>query len=133
MTDTLDKWAEYEPFDRAGLTEWTDVFECDEDGCENRVAVYDPYGTCGLVLCAQHSDSGAAVAGPIQFAEPVYCYDSDWEYDSEPEPDDSDWEYITDEETPVIDAADKVAAIALGLFSSYLITRVLAKASARCT
>lgn len=71
-----NEWIEFEPFDRAGLTEWTGVFDCDEDGCENRVAVYDPYGTCGLVLCAEHND-GEAVAGPIDFAEP------DWDEEIE--------------------------------------------------
>ena len=60
--------------------EWTDIFDCDEDGYENRVAVYDPYGTCALVLCAEHN-GGAAGAGPIDFPpEPEEeDGDADWE------------------------------------------------------
>lgn len=78
---TEAEWAEYEPFDRAGLAEWTDVFTCDHDDCESRVAVYDPYGTCTLVLCAEHN-GGAAGAGPIDY----------------PPEDDFDFEDFDDEE-----------------------------------
>ena len=78
------EWTQYEPFDRAGLEEWTDVDCCDEDGCENRVAVYDPYGTVCLVLCAEHNGGTACAGG----------------YPEPPEPDDEegDWVPWTDED-----------------------------------
>jgi hypothetical protein len=65
-----EDWAEYEPFDRAGLKEWTDVYDCDDDDCENRVAVYDPYGTVCLVLCAEHNHGVACAGGYPEPPEP---------------------------------------------------------------
>jgi hypothetical protein len=50
-------------FDRRGFRQWTDVFDCDACGV-NYVAVYDPYGTCALVICAS-CNGGSAIAGPI--------------------------------------------------------------------
>ena len=62
------------PCDTGGKTKWTHVFECDD--CDvNKVAVFDPYGTCALVLCAACT-GGEAGAGPIM--EP-------WEPDEEEE------------------------------------------------
>ena len=58
------RWAEYEPFDRAGLTKWNAIHTCDVDGCENRVAVYDHYGTVAVVLCAEHN-GGMSTFGPV--------------------------------------------------------------------
>jgi hypothetical protein len=53
--------------DTGGKTKWTHVFECDD--CDvNKVAVFDPYGTCALVLWAS-CNGGEAAAGPIYYAE----------------------------------------------------------------
>ena len=71
-----DQWAEYEPFDRAGLTEWTHVYEC--AGCTDRVAVYDPEGIHRIVLCAEHSGTGKATVD-----YPPEGFEDDDDYDFE--------------------------------------------------
>jgi hypothetical protein len=53
--------------DTCGLKTWTHVFVCDD--CDvNKVAVFDPYRTCALVLCAP-CNGGETAAGPIYYAE----------------------------------------------------------------
>jgi hypothetical protein len=118
-----DEWAEYEPFDRAGLKKWTHVFEWDDDDCDNRVAVYDPYGTCGLVLCAKHN-GGAAGAGPIDY--PPWDDEDDFDDDAFDD-DDFDEENQFDDEVAPLDAAEKLSTTILGFPSSYLVIRTISK------
>jgi hypothetical protein len=97
----VSQWDEYEPFDRNGLTRWTDVFSCDEDGCDKMVAVYDPYGTCALVLCAEHSGFGRAGAGPIDYPPGCEGDDKDDDLQLEDYEEDDDW---CDDDREIIEA-----------------------------